>query len=650
MGDAAETVTGATERFEFQAEVNQVLSLVINSLYSNREIFLRELVSNASDALDKLRYRKLTEHDLGDAPAEIRIVGDEAAKTLTIEDFGAGMTRDQLIGELGTIAHSGTRAFLEKLQENQEKAKQGDEDLTLIGQFGVGFYSAYLVADQVTVVTRPAGGETAWKWSSDAANGFTIESAERAEPGTAIILHLKEDCLEYARPFRLRELIGNYSDYVNYPIKLREERTPPADPEAADDAPAPEPVVEFNQVNSGKALWQKSKSDLKDEDYADFYKQRFHDWEEPLTHAHFKVEGAQLFTGLVFVPNRAPFDLYTMHQRRGVRLYVKRVFIMDDADALVPQWLRFIKGIIDSDDLPLNVSRELLQDSAVTRVIRKQLVKKTLDMLLKLAGDDAEKYQKFWETFGPVLKEGLHFEPTYKDKLGKLLRYRSTASDGEWTSLEAYRERMAEDQEAIYYAIGASEDAIVASPHLEALRAKGYEVLLMADPIDEWAVQGLGEFDGKPLVSAMKADLDLNSDAEEDSEAADAKVEELQPLLDRARDVLGDRIGDVRPSKRLTESPACLAIADGGVNAQLEKLMRASGQQLPMPKRVFELNADHALVKRLVTMHASNAESDEVAEFIELLYDQSLVTEGSAIADPQAFAKRLTRLMLSAAN
>lgn len=655
MADAASADTGA-ERFDFQAEVNQVLSLVINSLYSNREIFVRELVSNASDALDKFRYKSLTDHSLAEAaadeaPLEIRIVADEEAKTLTIEDFGIGMTREQLISDLGTIAHSGTRAFVERLKKAQEdkgKGKDDPADPTLIGQFGVGFYSAYLVADRVDVVTRVAGADAAWKWSSDASTGFTIEAADRAVHGTAITLHLKEDCHEYARPWKMRELIGRYSDYVSHPIKLREERTPEPDPEAAEDAPAPEPVVEFNQVNAAKALWQRSKSELSEEDYAEFYKHLFHDWEPPLAHTHFKVEGAQLFTGLVFVPKRAPFDLYTMNHRRGVRLYVKRVFIMDDADALVPQWLRFVRGVVDSDDLSLNVSREILQDSAITRIIAKQLVKKTLDMLDGLANqEDGSDYDTFWETYGPVLKEGLHFEPQHKDRLGKLVRYKSTASDGKWTTLAAYRERMAEDQEGIFYAMGATEDAISGSPHLEALRAKGYEVLLMTDPIDEWAVQGLGEFDGKQLVSAMKADLKLDAGDDKDDAETEEKNEALRPLLERAQEVLGERVGSVRLSKRLTDSPACLVVPEDGMNAHLEKLMRTSGQALPMPKRVFELNGDHTLVKRLSKLQESKPDSDDVSEFVELLYDQSLLTEGTQIDDPNLFAKRLTRLMLA---
>ncbi len=648
---AATTEHVSPEQFQFQAEVNQVLGLVINSLYSNKEIFLRELISNASDAIDKLKYRALTQHDLvtEGAPLEIRILPDAEAGTLTLEDFGVGMTRDELIENLGTIAHSGTRRFLEAAREQAGAgAGEGGDALGLIGQFGVGFYSAYLVADRVEVVSRAAGAEggQAYRWSSDAKGGFTVTPAEREHQGTSIVLHLKDDAKDFLDAWKLKDLVRRYSDYVSHPIKLQEERW--ERPEgAAEDAEAEKQLV-LEQANRGKALWQRPKGELKDEDYQEFYKHLGHDWEAPLAWTHFKVEGVQLFTGVLFLPRKAPFDLYDPNKRRGVRLYVKRVFIMDDCEELVPQWLRFLRGLIDSDDLPLNVSRELLQDSTVLRSIRKQIVKKALDLLDELAKDRPDDYRLFWEQFGPVLKEGLHFAPESRDRLAKLVRFRSSKVDG-LTSLAEYVERMPEGQDAIYYIVGGSEKAVAASPHLEALRSKGYEVLYMTDPIDEWAVEGLSTFDDKRLVSALKADLPLEGQDEAKDEGEDQRKDELAGLLAKFEQVLGEQVAKVQLSKRLTSSPTCLVVPEGGLPAHLERMLRMNQQDVPATKRILELNPKHPLVESLRKLHADDADAPQLTEWIEVLYDQSLLAEGSPIDDPARFAQRVTKLLEEAA-
>jgi molecular chaperone HtpG len=625
---SAASETPATETHRFQAEVSQVLNLVIHSLYTHKEVFLRELISNASDALDKLRFRALTEPDLlRDEPTlEIRVIPDQATGTLTVEDTGVGMTHDELVRNLGTIAHSGTRALLEQLQ------KQGTKDLQLIGQFGVGFYSAYLVADRVEVTSRAAGESAAWTWRSDAHDTFTVEPASRSTRGTSVVLHLKEEHREFLQPYRLRELIARYSDYVGHPIKLRTRS---------------EGAGTFETVNRASALWQRPRSEVTREQYEEFYKHLTHADEPPLAYTHFKVEGTQEFAGLLFVPRSRPFDLDLPRGRRGVRLYVKRVLIMEDCEQLLPQWLRFVRGVVDSDDLPLNVSRETLQDSAVVRAIRKQLTKRTLDLLDEVARDRAEDYATFWRAFGAVLKEGLTVDWEYKDRLAELVRYESSR-DGGLVSLAEYVSRMPEGQEAIYYVLGESARAVASSPHLEALRARGYEVLYMTDPVDEWAVQGLGEYKGKKLVSAMQADLKLGASAEE-QQAREARAGQLGPLLEKVRAVLGERVREVRLSERLTDSPCCLALPQGAHHAYVERLLREHGREVSHTKRVFEINPSHPLIEHLRALHARDPESPRLADWIELLYDQALLTEGSRLEDPNAFARRMTTLLTETA-
>ena len=616
----------------FQAEVNQLLSLVVNSLYSHKEIFLRELVSNASDALDKLKFRALTEPGLGTGtPLEVRISADREAKTLSIEDTGVGMSREELIENLGTIAHSGSRAFLEQARKNGEAS-----DVRLIGQFGVGFYSAYLVADHVEVISQAAGTQGAWRWISDAKGSYSIEPAERETHGTQILLHLGADHLEYLDEWNLRELVRRWSDFVNHPIKLI---TPGEDGDS-------EPKIET--INRGTALWQRSKADVTEQEYEDLYKHLTHDWEAPLAHTHFTVEGTQLFTALLYIPKKAPFDLYMREQRRGVKLFVKRVFIMDDCEELLPAWLRFMRGVVDSDDLPLNVSREILQDSSITRTIRKQIIKKTLDLLDEMATERPDDYKAFWGTYGAVVKEGVHFEQDSRERIAGLLRFDSSA-DGGLTSLDDYVTRMSEAQEAIWYITGESRAAVASSPHLEALRRKGWEVLYLTDPVDEWVVESLPEFKGKKLVSAMKADIDLG-ETEEEKKTRDEQGDKLGPLVARMKEILSDRVTEVRLSSRLTDSAACLVVPEGGLHSHLERLLRSQDRNMPESKRILEVNPNHGIIQNMQALVDRDSEAGRLAEWTELLFDQSLLTEGSPIPDPNRFARRVTALLQQAST
>jgi molecular chaperone HtpG len=623
------------ETHSFQAEINQLLNLVINSLYSHKEIFLRELVSNASDALDKLRFRSVTEPALlaGEPSLEIRVLPDAEQGTVTIEDTGVGMTHDELVKNLGTIAHSGSREFLELL------AQRGQKDVQLIGQFGVGFYSSYLVADRVEVVSRAAGEDKAWRWASDAKGTFTVEPAERPTRGTSIILHLKADQKDFLDEWRLRSLISRYSDYVSHPIKLQVKKTT-----GEGEAKKTESTLEV--VNKASALWQRPKSEITDEQYQEFYKHLSHDYDAPLAWTHFRTEGNQVFTGLLFIPKHPPFDLNTPN-RRGVRLFVKRVLIMEDCEELLPQWLRFVRGVVDSDDLPLNVSREMLQDSAVVQAIRKHLVKKTLDLLEKLAKDKPEDYRTFWQGFGTVLKEGLAMESEQKEKLGTLVRYESSREEG-LVSLADYVGRMKEGQEAIYYAFGETKKVVVDSPHLEVLKKRGYEVLYMTDPVDEWASRELSEFQGKPLVSVMHADLKL-AESEEEKQEREQKAEGLKGLVERMKEVLKEQVREVRVSERLTDSPVCLVMPEGGSHAYVERLLRERGRSMPRTKRILEVNARHPVVEHLGRLHEKDGQSAQVQEWIELLHDQALLTEGSTIEDPNRFARRMTALLTQVA-
>ncbi|MFT6395354.1 MAG: molecular chaperone HtpG [Bradymonadia bacterium] len=626
----------AAKNHEFQAEVSQVLNLVINSLYRNKEIFLRELISNASDAIDKLRFEALTDESLNAGTAQIRLIPNADAKTLTIEDDGIGMSEDELMKNLGTIAHSGTKAFMQQLEAGA--------DVELIGQFGVGFYSSFLVADRVDVITRKAGSETALKWSSDAKASFTIEPAERDSHGTSIVLHLADDQVEYTGSYRLQNLVTRYSDFVGHPIALATLPPAPVDEDGEEiiDAEPAEPV--FETINQGSALWQRSPDEITDEQYGEFYKHLSHDWEPPLTRTHFTIEGSQEFTALLYVPKRAPFDMFDRESKHGVRFFVKRVFIMDDCAELLPVWLRFVRGVVDSSDLPLNVSRDVLQDSRAAAIIRKQVVKKVLDALDNLAMEKPEDYQIFWDTFGKVMKEGVHYDKKAAKRLSTLLRFESSHSDG-FTSLTDYVERMPEGQTDIYYAIGPSKMLVESSPHLEAFKKKGYEVLYLTDPIDQWMVDGLDEFNEKSLVSVAGADLDLDEGDEEAKKAAEEREKTLVPLTDRFAEVLGDRVKEVKLSRRLADSPVCLVTPEGGLPSHIERMLRMQNQDMPSTPRVLELNPEHPIIVDLEKK--LGGDSVTVEDFIHLLYDQALLREGSPIDDPSGFAARMSKLMVN---
>jgi molecular chaperone HtpG len=632
------TSEASAKTHKFEAEVSQVLSLVINSLYSNKDVFLRELVSNAADALDKLRFESIQNQTLvpADYQPKIQLIPDEKAKTLTISDNGIGMSESALVKDLGTVARSGSKELVERLKQADKQ-----HDLKLIGQFGVGFYSGYLVADRIEVISRAAGTEKASKWISDGKESFSVEPAERSEVGTSVILHLKSEHEDYAREWRLRELVERYSNVISYPIELRITRQEKDKPEEQ----------RFETVNKASALWMRPEKEVSEEEYNEFYKHLTHDFEAPLARMHFHVEGAQMFTGLLYLPKRPPFDLGNPEQKHGVRLYVRRVFIMENCEELLPRWLRFVRGVIDSDDLPLNVSRELLQDSTIVRTIKKQVIRRVLDALAKIANERADEYLDFWQKFGPVLKEGLHFDPSYADKIAPLLRYESSSETG-LTSLAEYIKRMPEGQSKIYYAQGPSKALLQASPHLEGLKKRGYEVLFMTHGIDQWAIEGLREFEGKTLVDAMQEDGasdDKAEDGKPDEEKKDNTVAKaLEGLLARAKEVLEQQVSDVRVSERLTDSPACLVVPRGGLPAHIERLLRAHQQDLPEQKRILELNPTHPLIQRMQSEHSTLADSPQLTEWIELLYDQALLVEGSPLPDPARFSKRLVALMQAA--
>lgn len=648
-------MTAATQH-NFQAEVSQVLSLVVNSLYSNKEIFLRELVSNASDALDKLRFVALSDNQLlpGGEELKIRIIPDEQLGTLTIVDNGIGMGKQDLIDQLGTIARSGTKEFTQKVKEAVE-AKESDT--RLIGQFGVGFYSAFLVADRVEVISRAAGSHEAYRWESDAKESFTVEPAEREGQGTTIVLHLKEEQKEYAGAYRIRDIIRRHSDYVAHPIELqtavKKAVDDDSDLEASDAKSEEKEDTKVEVINQANALWQRSSKDVTDDQYEEFYKHLAHDWEKPLIWKHFRVEGTQMFSGIVFIPETARADLLDPRGEHGVRLHVRRVLAMESCDELLPKWLRFVRGVVDSEDLPLNVSRETLQDSRAVKIIRKQIVAQVLSAVEDLMAQDPQKYLKFWETFGAVLKEGFHFEPEYKDRLSHLVRFKSTyrpaqvegeAKPSEWTGLSDYVSRMKEGQKGIYYVEGSSREVLEASPHLEQLKKHDFEVIFMTDGVDPFALEHLRDFDGKTLVNAMNEGLDLGDEEEGKDD------EQNEGLIDKFKSVLGDRVGDVRPSKRLLESPACLVTPQGGLPPHMEAMFRAQNLSIPLTKRILEINPEHSILANIRKLLLVDAEAPQVAEWMELLYDQALIAEGSQVKDPALLARRLTGLLTVASQ
>ena len=616
----------------FQSEVKQLLQLMIHSLYSNKEIFLRELISNASDAADKLRFKALSNPALyeGDGDLRVRVSFDADKGTITISDNGIGMTREQVIDHLGTIAKSGTKEFLTALGQDQAKNSQ------LIGQFGVGFYSAFIVADKVTVKTRAAGEEAdkAVLWESAGEGEYSVADIEKKSRGTDVILHLREDEKEFLNEWRLREIIGKYSDHIGLPVEMLTKEY---------DDEGKECGEKWEKINKSDALWTRSKNDVSDEEYKEFYKHLSHDFADPVTWAHNKVEGNQAYTSLLYVPAKAPWDLFNREHKHGLKLYVQRVFIMDDAEQFMPNYLRFMRGLIDSNDLPLNVSREILQDNKITAALRKALTKRSLQMLEKLAKDDAEKYLQFWKEFGLVLKEGPAEDFANKETVAKLLRFASTHNDSseQTVSLEDYISRMKERQKAIYYITADSYVAAKNSPHLELFNKKGIEVLLLSDRIDEWMLSYLTEFYGKPLQSITKADLDLGDLADKESETQKQQDEAFGSFIERVKNLLGERVKTVRLTHNLTDTPAVVSTDNDQMTTQMAKLFAAAGQPVPEVKYTFELNPEHHLVKKV----ADIADETEFADWVELLLEQAMLAERGSLENPAAFIKRINKFL-----
>ncbi len=633
----------ASEKMEFKAEVKQLLHLMIHSLYSNKEIVFRELISNASDAADKLRFEALANGALyeNDSELKIQIGFDKAKRTITISDNGIGMSRDEVIANIGTIAKSGTKEFFNALTGDQAK------DANLIGQFGVGFYSAFIIADKVTLITRRAGSTEGVKWVSAGEGDFTLEAVEKASRGTEITLHLRKDEDEFLNDWQLKSIVRKYSDHITLPIVMYKSEWKEG-AEGADGAKLPGEMVttdELETINKASALWARSKNDITADEYKEFYKHVSHDYEAPLAYTHSRVEGKQEYISLLYIPSKAPFDLYDRERRHGIKLYVKRVFIMEDAEKLMPQYLRFVRGVIDSADLPLNVSREILQDSRDVDAIKNGSVKKVLSLLEDLAKDKPEDYAKFWKEFGRVLKEGPGEDFANKEKIAGLLRFASTHADNDTqnVSFADYISRMNPEQEAIYYITADTFAAAQHSPHLEIFRKKGIEVLLMSDKVDEWLLGSLTEFEGKKLQSIAKGDLDLGKLEDEAEKEAKAKIEEeAKSLIERIKTSLGDAVKEVRVTHRLTDSPACLVAGEHDVSANLARILKAAGQNAPDSKPVLEINPTHKLVKRL---EAETAEAT-FSDLAHLVFDQALLAEGGQLNDPASFVKRMNSLLV----
>ena len=636
------SVDAHKETLGFETEVTQLLQLMIHSLYSNKEIFLRELISNASDACDKLRFEALSDDALyeGDQELKIELSFDKEARTITLRDNGIGMSRQEVIDNLGTIAKSGTRAFLEQLSGDQKK------DAQLIGQFGVGFYSAFIVAETVTVSTRRAGltAEHGVRWESRGEGDYTLENVERRARGTEIVLQLREDAAEFVDGWRLRSIIRKYSDHITLPIMMAKDELPGEEDQAKDETVIPEQDQGQEQVNKANALWVRSKSEISDEDYTEFYKHVSHDWEAPLAWSHNRVEGKLEYTSLLYVPKKAPFDLWDRERRHGIKLYVKRVFIMDDAEHLMPNYLRFVRGVIDSNDLPLNVSREILQHNKITDTMRGASVKKVLGLLEQIARDEPEKYQEFWEQFGKVMKEGPGEDFANREQIAKLLRFASTHNDTEEqrVSLTDYVSRMKEGQEAIYYITADSFAAAKNSPHLEIFRKKGIEVILMHDRVDEWLSSSLHEFDGKPLKSVAKGELDLGKlEDEEEKKQQEETAKDFDALLKQVKETLGDKVKEVRLTHRLTNSPACLVTGEHEMSANLERILKSVGQDAPSIKPILELNPEHPLLGRL-----KGEQGERFDDLASILFDQALLAEGGQLDDPATFVAKLNKVLL----
>ncbi len=641
-------MTAKQETHEFKTEVKQILNLIINSLYSNRDIFLRELISNASDAIDRLRFKSQTEPDVmgDDTDLKIRIIRNPEAGTIEVADNGIGMTHDEVMDNIGTIAKSGTAAFLKALDESQKQEMLTPE---LIGQFGVGFYSAFIVADKVTLITRAAGAETGVRWESSGDGAFTIEETEKPDRGTRVILKLRkaeEGEADFTDQWTVQNIVKKHSDFVRYPIVMDVEKTEPIPEEEQikdkDGKPVGETtrqVVQEETLNSMKAIWARNKSEVTEEEYKEFYKHLSHDWNDPLTHLHLKLEGVTEYSALLYIPSKAPFDLFDRDRRHGIRLFCKRVFIMDDCKELMPEYLRFIKGVVDAPDLNLNVSREILQQDALVRNIKKNLVKKVLELI---KGLDDEKFETFYSEFGQVLKEGIYLDWENKDKIAELVRYQTTKSGEKRISLKDYVANMKEGQKEIYYLTGENLSTLINSPLIEQLKERDYEVLLMTDPVDEFVVQSLNEYDEKPLKSAEKGDLEID-EAEKEKQA-----EEYSALFGFIKTKLQDRIKEVKPSTRLKESVACLSGGTYDMSAYMEKLLKASGAAPPETKRVLEINTGHPVVGKIKTLFEQDRENPAIQDYSDLLFDMAVIGEGGKVTNPSRFNKLVGDLMANA--
>ena len=638
------TAEAHKETLGFQTEAKQLLHLMIHSLYSNREVFLRELISNASDAIDKLRFQCLADESLleNDPEFAITVEIDKDTGTVTVSDNGVGMNRQDVIEHLGTIAKSGTAQFLESLTGDQQKDSQ------LIGQFGVGFYSAFIVADRVEVLSRRAGDpvDAGVHWESGGEAEFSVEDVEKAGRGTTIILHLKKDCEEFADDWRLRSVIKKYSDHISVPVRMAKQGPAAAEESGEDETEAKsesnaEATVEFETVNEATALWTRSRSEISDEEYKEFYKHVSHDFEDPLKWSHNRVEGKLEYASLLYIPSRAPFDLWNRDMARGLKLYVQRTFIMDDAEQFLPLYLRFVKGVVDSNDLSLNVSREILQQDPQVDAMRSALTKRVLDMLEKMAKNNAEAYQGFWKEFGQVIKEGPAEDFSNKEKIAGLLRFSTTHTDAETQdqSLADYVSRMQEGQDKIFYVVAENFNTAKNSPHLEVFRHKGIEVLLLSDRVDEWLMSHLQEFDGKPLQDVARGELELS---EEDKQAQEQLQKDSEGLIERLKSALEERVQEVRATSRLTDSPACLVVGDYDMGAQMRRIMEAAGQAVPDTKPILEINPKHPLLEKL------DAESDEdrFADLASIIFDQANLAEGGSLEDPAAYVSRLNKLLL----
>ncbi|MAE32081.1 MAG: molecular chaperone HtpG [Verrucomicrobiales bacterium] len=641
----------ATEKKEFKTEVQQLLDLVIHSLYSNKDIFLRELISNSSDAIDRLRFKALSDKDLikDDPEFRIKLFVDNEAKTLRIEDNGIGMTRDELETNIGTIARSGTRQFMEELK----KGKTADNP-ELIGQFGVGFYSAFMVADKVTLKTRPAGSDESWTWESSGDGSYELSDGGRDKRGTEITLHLNEENRDYIVEFRLRQIVKKYSDFVEYPVvmDITRDDTPLDDEGKPKEGAEKKVTITEETLNSMKAIWMRPKSEVKKEEYSEFYKHVSHDYTDPLKTIHYSAEGKIEFKALLYLPAKAPFDMFQQEgTKHGIHLYVKRIFIMDNCEALLPRYLRFVKGVVESNDLPLNVSREILQEDAIIKQIEKSVTTKILSELKTMMKKSEEDYLSFYREFGKVLKEGIEVDQANKDKIKELLLFESSKTEpGKYVSLKEYTERMVLDQKEIYYITGTSRAAVENSPHLEVFKKKEIEVLFMIEPVDEFILAGFGEYDGKKLKSIAQGDIDLGS--EEEKKLADEQKKEVsgkyKKLIKKVQDSLKEDVKEVRLSDRLTDSASCLVTDEGDMNPQMERIFAAMNQPVPETKRILELNPSHPVIETMNELFTANKKDPKIADYSELLYDQALLTEGIAVKNPARFAQLISDLMVQA--